>query len=205
MGRSTRDREAHAIIGFKAEGKTTFVRKVADASYDYRTDKVIVICNTVPPALADLSYVDNPEKLRKGWVGIIRYFNPEGYEETVSDIVDLVEQGYIKKGAIFFDDVTKYITANPQEKIKRVLTDHRMRDLDLFFITHALRMLPKFCRAMISTVTMFKTAENFEHPRDVRQLDYSNYEAIYHGWKKVKATPRIPGYIQTHVTVETGV
>lgn len=204
MNRETRDWEAHAIIGAKAQGKTSYMRKLADNTYNYTSQKVVVICNTKPPALADLVYVKNPDQLRKRWRGIIRYYNEAGYEQTVEDIVQLIEEGYITNGAVFFDDVTKYIDSNPQKVVKRVLTDHRMRDLDLYFITHGLGILPKFCRLMINTVTTFKTNESFDHPRDLKGLNYGNSYSLYHNWRKVMDSPRVSGYIQPHLTTETG-
>jgi len=67
-------------------------------------------------------------------------------------------------------------------------------------------LFPKFCRKMVSTVTVFQTAEGFEDPRELKGLGYANYKALFQAWVTCMKTPKNrKTYIQHHETIITGV
>lgn len=200
-----RNWEAHGIIGGNAQGKSSLIVDLLTA-YDMRSQKVVILNNTNPPAFQRFKFIDSPERLKGKWHGVVRYHNPDGFKQSMNDIYQLASDGYLSNGAVVFDDCTKYIEPWPPEVIRNFLVDRRMFSLDLFFTTHALRFLPKFVRGMVNTITVFKTAEVFEKPSELKTLEYSNYHTIYQEWTRVMATPHNPKkYIQEHSTVETGI
>lgn len=201
-----RDNEAAAVIGFNGEGKSSLVMDIVREVYDLRSQKIVILNSTNPIVFQKLTYVDNVEKLRKGWHGIVRFDNPNSDEETLWDVYNLAKDGYLSNGAVVFDDCTNYINANPQKEIKKFLVNRRMYNLDIFFTTHSLAMLPKFCRSMVNSVTVFKTGEVFENPRELRELNYPNYTEIYNAWKEVMRIPKDRNkFIQANRTIATGV
>lgn len=197
---------AMALIGGRAQGKSTYARKkIIEPCYDLRTDKILVLTPTVPPAYGDIREVTLHELQNRRWHGMLRYYNHQSAKQMLKDIHDLCTANKLRKGLLVFEDCTNYIDPWPAESIRNFLVNMRMFDLDLIFTTHAIRFLPKFCRTMVNTVTTFKTAENFRSPEELRQLGYANYEALYNGWKYVMEQPKVEGYIQAHRTIDTGI
>lgn len=198
--------EAHAIIGGNKQGKSALVAKLIPVWFDLRSDKIVVLNSSGPKAFSEYSYYTTPVVLRKKWHGIIRYHNPEGYQQTLKDVYQAVIDGYLYNGAVVFDDCSKYLTANPPQEIKDFLIDRRMYGLQLIFTTHALRFYPKFCRAVTNTITVFKTAEEFKSASDLSGLEYANSVGIFEAWKTVQQIPDDPKkFIQAHRTIETGI
>lgn len=202
---STRDCEAHAIIGGNQQGKSSLVKLLIDKTYDKRSQKVVVLNSSNPKAFQSYFTANSANQLERKWNGVIRYHNGDGYNATLDDIYKLAVDGYLRDGAVIFDDCTKYIGYNPPQKIKDFLVDRAMYGLDLYFTTHALAFFPAFCRRMVNTITVFKTAENFEKPNELKQLDYPNYNALFNAWNEVQAMPKSKQFIQPYLTVETGV
>ncbi len=203
-----RDWEALGIFGGKGQGKSGLVRKLITKCYDMRSQKVVILNNTNPPAFQDYMLVQSPGALMKRWRGVVRYHNPNGCRAGLEDICKLIADGYISNGCVVLDDCTKYIDPNVKHHVKEILVDHRMRDLDLMFTTHALRFMPPFCRAMISTITVFKTGETFDRPAEIKALGYPNYNELFNAWKIIEATPEVKkpkDFIQPFRTIETGV
>lgn len=219
-----RDRIAGAIIGGKAQGKSTLTVEHILPAYDLKKDRVLILTLTDPPAYAKFKrvkhnkdktgsedtaktiFTDNPlEALKKWKCGVVKYYNFQDAKQMVKEVHDLCVGGYLRRGAVVFEDCTNYIDPLPAESIRNFLVNHRMFDLDLFFTTHALRFLPKFCRGMVSNVTVFKTNEAYEKASELRTYQYPNHHALFKGWKECMDAPRKPGRIQHHVTIETGV
>jgi hypothetical protein len=201
----TRDCEAHAIIGGNQQGKSSLVNLLISKSYDKRSQKVIVLNSSNPLAFQSYFFANNVSQLARKWNGVVRYHNPDGYIQTLNDIYTLAVDGHLRNGAVVMDDCTKYISYNPPQNIKDFLVDRAMYGLDLYFTTHALAFFPAFCRRMVNTITVFKTAENFEKPNELKQLVYPNYNELFSAWSEVMAAPKTKKFIQPHLTVATGV
>lgn len=201
----TEDAKATAIIGGVQQGKSSLVTKLIEQCYDKRTHKVVILNNTAPLAFSQFDYYEDAAVLSAKWRGVIRYHNPGGFKEAIKDVYEAASSGALRNGAVVFDDCTKYIDPWPSEDIRNFLVDRRMIQLDLIFTTHALAFLPKFCRRMINYITVFKTAENFESPREIKQLGYANYTAIYEAWRDVMNQPKTHKHIQPHHTISTGI
>lgn len=207
-----RDRLANAIIGGKAQGKSTFIKKLI-ALYNGPTDKVIILTSQNPPAYEKFKRVQSIDDIKRLKKGVVKYYDYDNPYQMINNLRDLATKGWetsqghqvFKTGAIVFEDTTNYLEHNPPRGVKNFLVDHRMMELDLFFVTHALRFLPKFVRGMVSTITVFKTAETFNKPEEVRTLGYPNSENLYNAWCQVMNTPKTNDFIQPHITIETGV
>lgn len=201
-----RDRLAMAVIGGRAQGKSTFIRKqLIDKAYNPKNkDKVLILTPTVPPAYADIDEVTLEVLQTRKWHGKLRYYNHQSAKQMLKDIHDLCTSGKLSKGLIVFEDCTNYIDPWPAESIRNFLVNMRMFDLDLIFTTHALRFLPKFCRGMVNTITVFKTLETFEQPHELKSLEYPNYKQLFENWQSVMKAERVQGFIQPHLTLQTG-
>ena len=201
-----RDRKAFAFIGGRAQGKSTLIKKLLDSFYSKaQKDKVLILTPTVPPAYEKVKEVDLEFLQTKNWYGMVRYYNHDDAKQMLKDVHHLCIQGKLRKGCIVFEDCTNYIDPWPAESIRNFLVNMRMFDLDLIFTTHALRFLPKFCRGMVNYITVFKTAETFENPKELRQLAYPNYHHLYIGWQEVMHTQRDESsFVQAYRTVDTG-
>lgn len=202
---NTRDREAHAIIGGNQQGKSSLVKQIIENGYDKRKHQIVILNTTNPKAFQSYFFASGKTQLQKKWKGVIRYHNSNGYKQTLQDVYELTVEGYIRNGAIVFDDCTKYMGSNPPEKIKEFLVDRAMYDIDLYFTTHSLAFLPAWVRRMVNTITVFKTAETFEQERELKDLLYPNYRAVFHAWQKVMAAKPVNSFIQPNYTVATGV
>ena len=199
------DAEAHAIIGGNKQGKSSLVKLLVE-KYDKRSQKVVILNNSNPLAFSNYAYYSTPDILHKRWHGIIRYHNEAGgFKQSLADVYEAARSKRLTNGCVVFDDCTKYIDSNVPQDVKDFLVDRRMINLDLFFTTHSLAFLPPFVRRMVNTVTVFKTAENFEKPREVKELKYANYEALFDAWTEVMAAAPNKGFIQPHLTIETGI
>lgn len=201
-----RDRKSTAVVGGRAQGKSSLIKRLLDKCYKKsKGDKVLILTPTVPPAYEKVKEVSLEFLQTKNWRGMVRYYNHGDAKQMLKDIHDLCIAGKLRKGCVVFEDCTNYIDPWPAESIRNFLVNMRMFDLDLIFTTHALRFLPKFCRGMVNYVTVFKTAETFENPKELKQLAYPNYHKLYEGWCEVMAEPRDESsFIQPHRSVDTG-
>lgn len=200
-----RDWESHGIVGFRAQGKSPLVRDLFKC-YDLRSQKILVLTPSIPKAYEGFPVIKNIESLQRRWKGVFLYYNHQSAKQMLKDVHDLVTNGYLKNGLIVFEDCTNYIDPYPSESIKNFLVNNKNYDLDLIFTTHMLRLIPKFCRGMLNSITVFKTNEVFEKPQEMRALDYPNYTELYNAWKRVMAAPNDKKkFIQYHETILTGV
>lgn len=200
-----RDREAYAIIGGNQQGKSSLVKKLIDAAYDKRKDKVIVLNSSNPRAFQEYFLASQPKQLQRKWNGVVRYHNADGYKQTVEDVWNLVQDGYMRSGCVVFDDCTKYIDEKTPEHIRYFLVDRAMYDIDIIFTTHALAFLPKFIRRMVNVVVVFKTGDGFKVANDLYRLNYPNHEKIFAAYQEVMNLPQSKEIIQPHIAVATGI
>jgi len=184
------DYEAHAIIGRKHTGKSTFAHSFFKG-YNLKQDKVLIITETDPGAYSKIKRIDNIEKLKAWKCGVLKYydFDAENDFKMLIDVYKLAADNRLSDGLIIFEDCTNYIDANPHRVVKKFIVNHRMYHLDLIFTTHSLAFLPKFCRRMVSTITIFKTLDTFSKGEDLRSLHYPNAQNIYRAWVEVMNSP----------------
>lgn len=196
------DYEAHAIIGRKHTGKSTFTHRFFQ-NYDLKRDRVLIVTETNPNAYRGITRIDNIQKLSAWKSGVVKYYDfdsPNDFEMLI-EVYNLCAKGIFKNGLCIFEDCTNYIDANPHRVIKKFIVNHRMYKLDLVFTTHSLAFLPKFCRRMISTITIFKTGDTFSKWQELAALGYPNGKNLYNAWVKVMNHP------DEHfsITISTGI
>lgn len=180
------DYEAHAIIGRKHTGKSTFAHSFFKG-YNLKKDRVLIITETDPGAYSKIKRIDNIEMLRAWKSGVLKYydFDCEDDFSMLIDVYKLAAADVLNNGLVIFEDCTNYIDPNPHRVIKKFIVNHRMYRLDLIFTTHSLAFLPKFCRRMVSTITIFKTLDTFSRWEDLRALGYPNAQNLYSAWVQV--------------------
>lgn len=199
-------REANAIIGGKEQGKSTFTSSIIDAYAAYG-ERVIILTETEPHAYRKYKRVKMVESLaRPDCPKVVKYYNREDPFIMLRDIYKLCIDGKIRSGLLVMEDATNYLDYNPVREIRQLLTNHRMFHLDIIITSHALSLFPKFCRKMVSTVTVFQTAEGFEDPREIKSLGYPPYKSLYKAWVNCMKTPKnTKKFVQYHETIITGV
>lgn len=201
-----RDKTSAGIIGFKGEGKTPYIMKLIMDSYDMRTARVLIICPTKPAAYEGLPIVQNLENLgKKGWRGIWLYVPNVPKKVWLKQLDQLSTDGVFKGGAVVFDDADRYFDKQIPEDLKACVLNHKNNGWDAFIISHSLIDFPSFLRRNVSSITLFKTADEFTSANDLQTYRYPNSSALFGAWKYLKTLPRVNGYIQTNYTIKTGV
>jgi hypothetical protein len=181
-----------AIIGVNGTGKSTHIVKRILPCYDMRSQKAIVVTETIDnPAYNKLESVNSLEQLQTLRRGPVKFwdFDEENDFMLLVKLHDIIARGALRNGVIVFEDCTNYVDANPHRIVKKFVVNHRMYNLDLFFTTHSLTDLPKWFRKRMNYLTLFKTGDNFRNENDVRALGYTNYRAVYEAWVKVMNHP----------------
>lgn len=200
-----RDNESNVIVGAKAQGKSGFARKVIDTCYNPATQRILVVTQTDPPAYSDMQRINSLQKLAT-WKGngMVKFYSDGDPFAMMRGLVQLAQRGVLKNGLIVFEDCTNYIDPNPDRSVKNFLVNHRMYNLDLLYTTHAVKFVPPFFWKMINSVTVFKTLDTFTNEKDLERRQIPNATAVYEAWRKVMQHGKIPGFIQYHLTVKTG-
>lgn len=175
--------DTEIIVGRKGTGKSTYANKRACAYPS--TKKVLIIDVNGSPAYAKHTQINDQTLLSSRWKkGVVRYYNSDHdvmFENIIKHCNDFMNK---KQGLlIVFEDCTKYIDANPNKQVKSFLVDHRMWNADLMFTFHSFKRIPPFFFEMCSYITILKTQENFETPRNENMIP--NFEELKHARRKV--------------------
>ncbi len=165
------------VIGRKHTGKSTYLNRIAK---NYPKDlKVLILDVNGSPA-----YAEHPEiklkQLRQLESGVVRLIGTPSKE----DLLTIAKN--FRDGLIVFEDCTKYIEGNVAPEIKAFLVDHRMHRADLIFTFHAFKRVPPFFWEMSSYVTIMKTQENIDTPRNRNNIP--NFSEVLEVWKDVMAS-----------------
>ncbi len=200
---SWRLHERHAFVGVNGTGKSTVIEKLFK-SYDLKTQRIVVIAETDPPAYEKYKRVKDYEDLKRFKNGVIKFYDYENNPYLMlSKLRELCNDGYLRNGLFVFEDCTNYVDSNPHRDVKSFIINHRMYDLDLIFTTHGLTLLPKFMRKFMHTITLFKTGEEFESERDLKSIGYMNSGALFSAYKEASEQYR-KGNKHFHKTIATG-
>ncbi len=182
----TRINDTEIIVGRKGTGKSTYANKRACAYPSNK--KVLIIDVNASPAYKQHKLIDAKTLLSNRWVkGVVRYYESD-HDLMMNNIIkhcnntQTIKQGIL----IVFEDCTKYIDANPGKLVKSFLVDHRMWNADLMFTFHSFKRIPPFFFEMCSYITVMKTQENFETPRNENLIP--NYETLVKARRLVMAS-----------------
>jgi hypothetical protein len=199
-------REANAVIGGKEQGKSTFTSEIIEM-YRAAGERVVILTETEPHAYKKYPRVKLVESLgRPDCPRVVKYYNRLDARRMLKDVYRLCVDGKIKSGLLVMEDATNYLDPWPVIEVRQFLTNHRMFHLDIIITSHSLDLFPNFCRKMVSSVTIFQTAEVFEKDREIKSLKYGNHVNLFKAWQKCMRTPKNKkSYIQYHETIATGI
>ena len=192
------DNISHVLVGFKRTGKSTYIRRIIDQCY-HPKQKILIVTQTDPEAYGKFRRAESESQLRAWKFGPVKYYNRKSRKQMLQTILDLAEDGILRNGAVIFEDATSYITGNPPDEILDFLINHRMYFLDLYFILHSLTDVPPKLWRNVTSVTVFKTAENESLIRERKMIP--NLDKVLEAWKKVKTDPDM----RKSITVSTGI
>jgi GTPase SAR1 family protein len=174
---SKRANTAWVIVGRKHTGKSTLINGIAKG---YPKDKKVLIVDVNgSPAYNEHAWITAP-MLPRWKNGIYRY-----YDSDQDLMMDNIIQTF-RHGLIIFEDCTKYIKANPGQRVKSFLVDHRMWDADLIFTFHSFKRVPPLFWEMTDKVIIKKTSEQIDTPKNRNEIP--NFEAVSEAWHQVMAS-----------------
>jgi hypothetical protein len=118
-----------------------------------------------------------------------------GYE--IDEILSKINS-VISNTVIVFEDSRRYVEPSIQKDFRKLIIEHRNKNIDLIFQFHNLSDVPPYLAAMYNVVVMFRTNDNLSK----RMEKFSNWESLEKAQSavrlisdKVKAkTPATPFY-----------
>lgn len=151
------------VCGGRGTGKSTFfdgskqhnVRGVIPAYLNGKGIQKVLIVDTFDNPFWQHYPIMNAKNLARWQKGIYRLFG--------SDIVRTMNtiEANCYNTALVFEDATKFIGSRLTDDVKNFIVDSKQKNLDIFFIFHALMLIPNDLIRFSDTLTLFKTNENF--------------------------------------------
>jgi hypothetical protein len=105
-------------------------------------------------------------------------FNTSGknariYGYDINDLMPLINTK-ISNTVILFEDSKRYIEPNIQKDFRRLIIEHRNKNIDLVFQFHNLADVPPYLAAMYNVVVLFRTNDNFDKSME----KFSNWKTL---------------------------
>lgn len=94
---------------------------------------------------------------------------------------------YLRNAVLVFEDATSYVPANLPDYLVDLVSIRSQRGLDLFFVFHALRMIPPRIATLCNYILIKKTGDSLKKLKNLESLPYP--EKVINAWKKVQADP----------------
>lgn len=139
------------LIGKKFTGKTTTGLEIAN-----KTGKRIIAVNTDwHPAYESFTQLTVEEL--KHWQGDKGLVIIEDEEQAIE--LFQVLNTYQSNAFLIFEDAQKYISDNPPKPIQRLIINHRMRNFDVVFMYHFLKVVPPKIAGHYNIMFLFKTSD----------------------------------------------
>lgn len=183
------------VVGFQGTGKSTEMRKLAETVAKSGDKKTLIIDVNNSAAYKDiqlLNYAKFQYWMENQEGGIKKFYDPD--KDKMFNF--LITKFY--NGVLVFEDATKYIDARPKMNVRSYLTDHRMSNLDIFFMFHSIELIPPFFLKMTNYLTIFKTddviQENWNFYK--KRFGHKHAERILACWNNVIASKN-PYYNET--------
>ncbi len=200
------DIKRSAIIGNTGTGKSFFFLKSAKQIYDLKQQKILILCQNNPKTYAGVRRRHTYDELMQWKSGISLFWDYDNdIEVMMQNIMKLCRAGHIRNGAVVFEDITSYVDKHPQKFFKEFYVNHRSFYLDLYLITHGLKMFPLWFRKTVSTITLFRTDEMlgkvYMNPNKFDSLDYARSEQFHECFLRVaEASATDRHYCETFFT-----
>lgn len=191
------------IIGDNGTGKSTYILKTINESYDLGLHRVLIICQTTPKAYKSITRLNTYEELRNFKNGVALFWDYEcSTKQMLLNLIAIYSQGqqnvkkhplqphlhYLHNGALVFEDASNYLRANVPEEIMTFLGNYRMYFIDLYFVAHTFTDFPSALRRRMNYFVIYTTLETLSE-RDFKSFRYPNHEALHHFWLQKKTDP----------------
>ncbi len=209
---SERDFITAAVIGDKAQGKSSFLSLFAKEhleTNEQNNNPRRVLIHDPSEAWAfrpfqqisveELTYgVQLPKTgQRHFWrKGIRRISDEEDDEQVLRSI-----KQFMRNGLVIFDEARDWMAENPKKWQKELFTKHRNLGLDLIFVFHNFMDIPISLRPHIWMYILFKTPEKPDDPKWFARRRFPNPERLYEQWAEVERKPYYPDRIIQEYTV----
>jgi len=110
--------------------------------------------------------------------GVYRIFG-----EDPDTMLENIEK-YLGNALVVFEDASKYIDANLQNSVKRLVLDSKQKNLDMIFMFHGFSYIPPKLLRISDAITIFKS----DNP-DYRKKEIVAYEDVKKAWQAVMDDP----------------
>jgi zonular occludens toxin Zot len=192
-----RDFITAAVIGDKAQGKSSFLALFAKEYHDTNEQNENprrVLIHDPSEAWAfqqfenitveELTYGVKLPKTGKRhfWRKGIRRITGEDDDEMVLRSI----RQYMRNGLVIFDEARDWMKENPQKWQKELFTKHRNLGLDLVFVFHNFMDIPISLRPHIWMYILFKTPEKPDGPQWFSRRRFPNPDQFYKKWEEVE-------------------
>lgn len=155
------------VIGRRGEGKTWFT--LNQLLPKMKLKKLVV------------DVFDHPDYAQFGNSISLHHFdrfntsgkNARIYGHDINDLMPLINTK-ISNTVILFEDSKRYIEPNIQKDFRRLIIEHRNKNIDLVFQFHNLADVPPYLAAMYNVVVLFRTNDNFDKSME----KFSNWRTL---------------------------
>lgn len=167
------------LVGAPGTGKTTYAKKIIENMGSSRG--VLIFDNNREKAYREY----NSMKLERFpyWKkkGVYRLFTGD-LDAFLTALYD-----YGRNMSLVLEDSTSYLTGNVDEKVRKLLTERRHRNLDILFTYHSLSRIPPMVYEMCNFLVIGKTNDSVAKLKELSKLP--NPAQVLETWQKVKASP----------------
>ena len=145
------------VIGANGTGKTTYLKKLADAAIK-RGERVLVVTTHVEEwtEFPDLAHTAAAVQSFIGG-GRLLYM-----DKSTLDLVAL-----FRVGLLFFDDCRTYLTATTDTALFRVMISRRQQMVDVCAVGHGFTHIPPAFFTYTTHVVLFHTTDNISTRKNV--------------------------------------
>ncbi len=151
------------IVGRRATGKTTFLKKMVKLS----ASKVIVVDSFDHPDYRDLQTIPIAQVSR--WkAGNVRVWQTDPLETLETIFKNCFNC------TVVMEDCKRYVEPSVQKSIRQGIIEHRNRNIDLIMMFHNLKDVPPYVCNMHNDIVLFKTNDNMNKEQD----KFSNWADI---------------------------
>ena len=90
---------------------------------------------------------------------------------------------YVKNCTIIFEDTAKYVSQNVEQNVRRFVINHRMNNIDVILMYHALKFVPPYLAMNFNRLILYKTQDS--NSADIKSK-FAQYDEISIAVDKLK-------------------
>lgn len=152
------------LVGNRGTGKTDFLKQLVRASSQ---PKKLIVDTFANPAWANMETWDNPQGVKEP----IYELQPENlkhwkngtylmFDNDTDALLETIEDN-LKNSLVIFEDATKYVGSTLKKELKRFLLDTKQKNIDLIFVFHSLKDLPRDLIRVMDYLILGKTGDKY--------------------------------------------